>query len=150
MQNNKKALRTLTIERKNWLEQRKEAGWTRPFSNIERGRFNRIRKLAQKELEDLSLMATSLPEDQLKKIFTVKTLESFFRTILTSNPTGVDQIVENRRAWDLAILIIKIAEESAWQNIKAIRDRGLLSAQRREYEKTRTIRTLDRFMNIET
>ena len=117
----------------------------RSFMNLDYTKRNK----ALKEIDDLTQMAESLPETQLRQIFTKTKLEQLLKALLKGEPVEGDQIVENRRTWDLAMALINIAESSAWENIKALRDKGYLTAERKVYERTRTIRTLNRFMGIE-
>lgn len=148
---NKKAKRiqTLTDENVDWIHRQKNNGWEPPFSNIERGRFNRIRRLAKKEISDLTLLAESLPENQLKQIFTVKNLKPLIEAILRSERVENEKLVKNRRVWDLAMFLITESENSAWHNIGTAKNQEMLMSERKQFDRIRMIRTLQRFFSLQ-
>lgn len=78
-----KVLKTLDDSTFKWIESQKSLATPgRPAKpNAVRQRFFHIRKVALKELEDLTRLAEILPEDQLSQIFTHKNLAGLFRAL---------------------------------------------------------------------
>ncbi len=87
-----KALKTLGESTFEWIEKtekaKKESMPGRPSTNVERQRYLHIRRVALKEIEDLTKLAKCLPEDQLQQIFNDKNLQGLFRALL--NLKGLD------------------------------------------------------------
>jgi len=87
-----RALKTLDETTFEWIEKtekaKKERTPGRPSTNAERQRYHHIRRVALKEIEDLTRLAECLPEDQQQQIFNDKNLQGLFRALL--NLKGLD------------------------------------------------------------
>lgn len=87
MMTNVKIPKTLDEKTFSWLEMRKTSKVpgrppeTGPKLGSERQRYYYIRKVARKEIEDLTRLAKLLDEDQISQIFNIERLREFFRAI---------------------------------------------------------------------
>lgn len=80
---NSKVPKTLDEGAFKWIENvKKNIGHPQELKNAERQRYFHIRKVALKEIEDLTKLAECLPEDQLAQIFNDEKLRPFLGTLL--------------------------------------------------------------------
>ena len=110
-----KLLKTLADSDIEWLKNQKtypdSIRGRPPRKGHERTKLHSIRNIARKEIADLALLATVLPEQQQKQIFNVKTLEPLFRNLFVVLSLSREEPVEfNKRIARIAEICFELFE----------------------------------------
>ena len=111
-----------------------------------RGKFYSDRRKDCKEaLDYLTLLAQTLPEKQLRKIFNRENLEPLVQALLkTPQPVHKDQL-KNTRVFRLAMMFINEGENRAWKLLPTNMV-TILMAEKGLSDRGRIIRTISRFI----
>lgn len=116
----------LTSEQRKYLheykKQREEAEYKSNTKWMDASRHMnlRIRKNVTEAIEDLTLCARELPENQLEQIFTKDTLSAFINSLLSPSSVNApksDGKIKNRRIFEICYYIEAVASEAGYDMI---------------------------------
>ena len=110
-------MKTLQLKDVEWFEEQKEKRIEGPVPAKIRTKYTRECKKIRYTLELLTRTVSSLPERQLSIAFNRESLEPLIDAILSSYKPGKDRVVENRRVFKIAAMLLVKTKQSVTKGL---------------------------------